>query len=101
MSFEGYQDKSVEADETRHVERVRLSVTTTFEEEREAVVAVHQEDREKVDEVSHRLKKALDQGNETLETKLAAIGQLSFRIIGERDASPDPVKQILGEENGP
>jgi hypothetical protein len=100
VGFDPYNDDEEAADPARRVERIRLSVTATYEEEREAVFHVHREDTDKVENVVERVVAALDEGTESLETKLAALGRLSLALMEQHEGNPDPLQAFLGGSEG-
>ena len=72
------------------VQRMRLGVTSLGEPEREAVVSVHVEDQAYVDSLAENLEHLLD-GSEvdSPDIKLAALGQLTRKLLAERETQLD------------
>ena len=95
LAFDASEEPKDAAKPAERVERIRLSVTATYEEEREAVFHVHREDAGKVETVVERVVLALDRGAESLETKLAALGRLSLALMEQREGNPDPLRSLL------
>ena len=95
LGFDAYEEPKDAAEPAERIERIRLSVTATYEEEREAVFHVHREDAGKVETVVERVVLALDRGTESLETKLAALGRLSLALMEQREGNPDPLRLLL------
>ena len=96
VGFQAYAESESPSEPEQLIERIRLSVTATYQEEREAVFHVHREDAGKVEGVVERLVKSLDKGTESLETKLAALGRLSLALMENREANPDSLRALLG-----
>lgn len=72
------------------VQRMRLGVTSLGEPEREAVVSVHVEDQAYVDRLTERLEHLLNEDEtESPDAKLAALGQLTKKLLAERDMQLD------------
>lgn len=95
LGFDSYSEPKEAADPSRRIERIRLSVTATYEEEREAIFHVHREDTDKVENVVERVIAALNEGAENLETKLAALGRLSLALMEQHEGNPDPLQALL------
>jgi len=70
---------------TLPAERIRLSVTMQYRDEREQIISVHREDRDHVMEVYRALKDQLANKNVTVETKIAALAQLSNELLKQRE----------------
>ena len=70
---------------TLPVERIRLSVTMQYRDEREQIISIHPEDRDHVMEVYRNLKDQLADENVTIETKIAALAQLSNELLIQRE----------------
>ena len=83
------------ADPARTVTKFRLSVTATHEEERQTVVSVHAEDVPKVRDVAERVSRLLAESDASLDTKLAALSQLSLAMLQQRAGGEDTVEEIL------
>ena len=66
------------------VKRVRLSVTMQYEDEHEQVISIHPEDRELIEQVRQRLQSEIAKEDVTLETKIAALAQLSNELLIQR-----------------
>jgi hypothetical protein len=69
------------------LKRVRLSVTVQYEEEHEHVISIHPEDGELIEQVYQRLHDAIAEEEVTLETKIAALAQLSNKLLTEREGT--------------
>lgn len=87
IAFDVEQDniESPDVDSSRVIKRVRLSVTVQYEDEREQVISIHPEDSDIIESVYQRLQGAMDFENETLETKLAALGKLTQELLEQRE----------------
>ena len=83
------------ADPARTVTKFRLSVTATHEEERQTIVSVHAEDVSMVRDVAERVSRLLAESDASLDTKLAALSQLSLAILQQRAGGEDTVEEIL------
>ena len=68
------------------VKRVRLSVTMQYEDEHEQVVSIHPEDRKLIEQLCQRLQSEIAKEDVTLETKIAAVAQLSNQLLIQRKA---------------
>lgn len=66
------------------VKRVRLSVTMQYEDEHEQVISIHPEDHKLIEQVRQKLQRELEKEDVTLETKIAALAQLSKHLLRER-----------------
>ena len=66
------------------IKRVRLSVTMQYENEHEQVIDIHPEDSDLVERVRKRLHELLTKENVMLETKIAAVAQLSSDLLEQR-----------------
>ncbi len=66
------------------VKRVRLSVTMQYEDEHEQVISIHPEDHELIEQVRQRLQSEIAKEDVTLETKIAALAQLSNELLIQR-----------------
>lgn len=92
IAFDVQQDSigsGVRTASTLPPKRVRLSVTVQYEDEHEQVISIHPEDRELVEEVYQRLQGEIAKDNVTIETKIAALAQLSNELLIQRKASYD------------
>lgn len=68
------------------VKRVRLSVTMQYEDEHEQVISIHPEDHKLIERVRQGLQSQIAKENVTLETKIAALAQLSNELLIQRKA---------------
>ena len=71
--------------DTLHLNRVRLSVTTQYEDHHEQVISIHPEDREIVEQIYQQLHTELADQDVTIETKIAALAQLSNDLLIQRE----------------
>ena len=72
------------------VERVRLSVTMQYKDEHEQVISIHPEDDELISQVYQRLKKEIETGDTTIETKIVALAKLSNDLLIQREEATKP-----------
>ncbi len=68
------------------VKRVRLSVTVQYEDEHEQVISIHPEDINLIEQLYQRLRSEINKEDVTLETKIAALAQLSNKLLTQRKA---------------
>jgi len=61
--------------------RIRLSVTVQHGDEYERVISIHPEDVDIIDHMYRLLLGALDEKDVTLQTKIAALAQLSSELL--------------------
>ncbi|RMG73901.1 MAG: hypothetical protein D6711_09960, partial [Chloroflexi bacterium] len=88
IAFEADQEvpePEAPAVDTRILKRVRLSVTVQYEDEHEHVISIHPEDNDLITDVYRRLREAIDAEDVALETKLAALAQLTNELLSERE----------------
>ncbi len=69
------------------LKRIRLSVTMQYESENEQVISIHPEDRDLIDRVSKNLKGQIEREEVAIETKIAAVAQLSNELLNERETA--------------
>jgi hypothetical protein len=72
---------------TQTLKRVRLSVTVQYEDEHEHVISIHPEDSDLIAEVYQRLREAISAEDVVLETKIAALAQLTNELLSEREGT--------------
>ena len=88
----------IEQEEVKHgltktgpsVERIRLSVTMQYKDEHEQVISIHSEDDELISQVYQRLKKEIEKGDTTIETKIVALAKLSSDLLIQREVATRP-----------
>ncbi len=88
IAFEADQEApepEAPAADTRLLKRVRLSVTVQYEDEHEHVISIHPEDNDLITDVYRRLREAVDAEDVVLETKIAALAQLTKELLSERE----------------
>lgn len=71
----------------RTLKRVRLSVTVQYEDEHEHVISIHPEDSDLIADVYQRLREAMAAEDVVLETKIAALAQLTNELLSEREGT--------------
>ncbi|MDE2834415.1 MAG: hypothetical protein OXM02_07820 [Bacteroidota bacterium] len=88
IAFEVRQEMAEPVEPVRDrptIRRVRLSVTVQYEDENEQVISIHPEDSELVQRVYQRLEDEISKEHVTVETKIAALAQLSHRLLIQRE----------------
>ncbi|MCY4000898.1 MAG: hypothetical protein OXF84_08860 [Bacteroidetes bacterium] len=71
--------------DSMQLNRVRLSVTTQYEDHHEQVISIHPEDHEIVEHIYQQLHTELADQEVTIETKIAALAQLSNDLLIQRE----------------
>jgi len=71
--------------DSMHPHRIRLSVTMQYEDHHEQVISIHPEDHELVEQIYQHLHTELTDQDVTVETKIAALAQLSNELLIERE----------------
>ena len=66
------------------VKRIRLSVTLQYEDELEQVISIHPEDNKLIERLYEKLQSEIDKENITIETKIAAVAQISNTLLIKR-----------------
>lgn len=75
------------ATSTPPLERIRLSVTMQDIDEHEQVIGIHAEDRDLIEQLYQRLRSEIAKEEVTIETKIAALAQLSSEFLIQREAA--------------
>jgi hypothetical protein len=87
IAFDAHQesaDHSVCNTNSPAVKRVRLSVTVQYEDEHEQVISIHPEDNKLIEQLRQKLQREIEKEDATLETKIAALAQLSKNLLNQR-----------------
>lgn len=69
------------------LKRIRLSVTVQYEDEHEQVISIHPEDRDLIERLYRRLWNEIAKEDVAIETKLAALAQISNKLLIQREAA--------------
>ncbi|MCY4675005.1 MAG: hypothetical protein OXD43_14810 [Bacteroidetes bacterium] len=77
----------VPATRTPPLKRIRLSVTVQYEDEHEQVISIHPEDHNLIDQLYRRLQIEIEKEDVTIETKIAALAQLSNKLLNQREVN--------------